>query len=180
MWAARRCHWAGSQVVCVDETWAHTNMAPVYGRARRGQRCLGPVRCGQRRTVTFIGALRAEALVAPLVLDGPLNGAAFVAWVEQALVPALRSGDIVVLDNLGSHKVAGVRAAIEAAGARLAYLPAYSPDLNPIEQLFAKLKAALRRQAARTVEALQAAMAEVLDRLQPDECARYLRHCGFS
>ena len=155
-------------------------MTPARARAPRGQRAIGFAPRSARRTSTFVCALRADGLTAPVVLDGAINGQAFVAWVEQALVPALRSGDIVVLDNLGSHKVTGVRAAIEAAGARLAYLPAYSPDLNPIEQLFAKLKAALRRQAARTVEALQAAMAEVLDRLQPDECARYLRHCGFS
>lgn len=120
-----------------------------------------------------------DGLLAPLVLDGPINGQAFVAWVEQFLVPALHAGDVVVMDNLSSHKVAGIKPAIEAAGAALRYLPPYSPDFNPIEQVFAKLKAMLRSTQARTLEALWSAIDELLDRFPSDECERYIRHGGY-
>ena len=127
----------------------------------------------------MVAAPRADGITAPLVLEGAINGPSFLAYVEQFLAPALRPGDTVVLDNLGSHKVAGVREAVEAAGATLSYLPPYSPNLNPIEQVFAKLKALLRDTAARTTEALWAAVGRLLGRFPPAECARYLAHCGY-
>ncbi len=163
----------------LDETWATTNMARRYGRAPRGQRVVDAVPHGHWRTTTVVAALRAEGIVAPLVLDGAIDGPAFLAYVEQFLAPALRPGDVLVMDNLGSHKVAGVREAVEARGASLLHLPPYSPDLNPIEMAFAKLKALLRSEAARTVEALWAAVGRLLDRFTPAECARYLAHCGY-
>ena len=163
----------------LDETWATTNMARRYGRAPRGQRVVDAVPHGHWRTTTVVAALRAEGIVAPLVLDGAIDGPAFLAYVEQFLAPALRPGDVLVMDNLGSHKVAGVREAVEARGASLLHLPPYSPDLNPIEMAFAKLKALLRSEAARTVEALWAAVGRLLDRFTPAECARYLTHCGY-
>ena len=134
---------------------------------------------GHWKTTTFIGALRAEGLTAPAVFDGAINGESFLAYVEQVLVPTLRPGDIVILDNLPSHKVDGVQAAIEAAGAELRYLPPYSPDLNPIEQMFAKFKARLRKIAARSVEALWTAIGQTVSAFQPGECANYLRHSGY-
>ena len=141
-------------MVFVDETWASTNMTPTYGRAPRGARCPGRAPQNHWHTSTFVCALRTDGLPAPCVLDGAIDGQSFRAWVEQFLAPELKRGDIVVMDNLGSHKVAGVQAAIEAAGAELRFLPPYSPDLNPIEQVFAKLKHLLRRAQARTKEAL--------------------------
>ena len=163
----------------LDETWATTNMARRYGRAPRGQRAADAVPHGHWRTTTFVGALRAEGFVAPLVVDGAINGPVFLAYVEQVLAPELRPGDVVVMDNLSSHKVGGVRAAVEAAGASLLYLPPYSPDLNPIELAFAKLKALLRAEAARTRETPWAAVARFLDRFTRAECSRYLAHCGY-
>lgn len=154
-------------------------MTPTRGRSLKGQRCLAKVPCGHWRTTTFLCGLRTEGLVAPLVLDGPINGIAFRAWVEQMLAPQLRPGDIVVMDNLGSHKVAGVEEAIQAAGAQLRYLPPYSPDLNPIEQVFAKLKTLLRTTVARTLDALADALSNLLDRFPPDECTRYIHHAGY-
>ncbi len=135
---------------------------------------------GHWKTTTFVAALRSTALTAPCVIDGPMNGNAFLAYVEQILAPTLRPGDIVVLDNLGAHKVAGVRHAIEAAGAMLLYLPPYSPDFNPIEQLFAKLKALLRKAAERSVDALWNRIADLLDAFTPHECANYLRNAGYA
>lgn len=163
----------------LDETWATTNMARRYGRAPLGQRALDAVPHGRWRTTTVVAALRADGIAAPLVLEGAINGPSFLAYVERFLAPALRPGDVLVLDNLSSHKVAGVREAVEAAGATLRYLPPYSPDLNPIEQVFAKLKALLRDAAARTTEALWAAVGQALERFPPTECARYLHHCGY-
>ena len=178
-WAAAQSSFDTSRLVFLDETWATTNMARRYGRAPRGQRVLDAVPHGHWRTTTVVAALRAEGVVAPLVLDGAIDGPAFLAYAEQILAPALRPGDVVVLDNLGSHKVAGVREAVEARGATLLYLPPYSPDLNPVEQVFAKLKALLRAEAARTVEALWAAVGRLIARFAPGECARYLAHCGY-
>ena len=167
------------RLVFLDETWATTNMARRYGRAPRGERALDAVPHGHWRTTTVVAALRAEGIAAPLVFDGAINGESFLAYVRQFLAPALRPGDVPVMDNLPSHKVAGVREAVEAAGATLRYLPPYSPDLNPIEQVFAKRKALLRSEAARTVEALWAAIGRLLERFPPAECARYLAHCGY-
>ena len=164
----------------IDETWATTNMARRYGRAQRGARVVAAVPHGHWKTTTFLAALRHDGITAPCVFDGAINGTRFLAYVEQALAPTLRPGDIVVLDNLRAHKVNGVRAAIEAAGAELLYLPPYSPDLNPIELAFAKLKALLRTAARRTVDALWHALGHALDAFSPAECARYLAHAGYA
>ena len=152
------------KLIFLDETWAKTNMTRLYGRAPRGKRLIGTAPFGHWKTTTFIAGLRHDRIVAPMVLDGPINGRAFRAWVEQCLASTLAQGDTVIADNLGSHKVAGVREAIEARGARLLFLPAYSPDLNPIEQVFAKLKALLRKAAPRTREALWKTIGASLDR----------------
>jgi transposase len=154
-------------------------MARRYGRCPRGQRLLTSVPWGHWKTTTFVAALRVDQVTAPCVFDGPIDGASFRAYVEQCLVPMLRPGDIVVMDNLASHKVAGIREAIEAAGAELRYLPPYSPDLNPIEQFFAKLKALLRKAAARTLDALIAAIAHALTRVGRRECENYLANLGY-
>jgi transposase len=167
------------RLVFIDETWATTAMARRYGRARRGARVVAAVPHGHWKTTTFLAALRHHGLTAPCVFDGAINGARFLAYVEQVLAPTLRPGDVVVLDNLSAHKVKGVRQAIEAAGAELLYLPPYSPDLNPIELAFAKLKALLRSAARRTVEALWQALGNALDSFTPTECAHYLAHAGY-
>jgi transposase len=134
---------------------------------------------GHWKTTTFVAGLRATGLTAPLVVDGPMNGRLFLAYVQQQLAPALRPGDILILDNLPAHKVTGIREAVEAVGAQLQYLPPYSPDLNPIEQVFSKLKSLLRKAAARTVSDLEAAIASLLNRFTPQECCHYLRHAGY-
>jgi transposase len=168
------------RLVFVDETWASTNMTPIRGRSRKGTRCIGYAPYGHWKTTTFICGLRTVGLVAPLVIDGPINGDIFRAWVEQMLVPVLQPGDMVVLDNLGSHKVAGIEEAIHAAGAQLLYLPPYSPDYNPIEQVFSKLKTLLRKAAARTVDDLWSAIGNLLGQFASDECEQYIRHAGYS
>jgi transposase len=142
-----------ARLVFIDETWAKTNLTRTHGRSPRGQRLVAKVPRGRWRTLTFLAALRHDGIEAPCVIDGPINGESFLAYVEQFLVPTLRPGDIVIIDNLGSHKGKAVRRAIRAAGAKLFFLPPYSPDLNPIEQVFAKLKALLRKAAERTAEA---------------------------
>jgi transposase len=154
-------------------------MARRYGRCPRGQRLVSSVPWGHWKTTTFVAALRVGEISAPCVLDGPMDGDSFRAYIEQFVVPTLRRGDIVTMDNLASHKVAGIRQAIEAAGAELRYLPAYSPDLNPIEQAFAKLKAHLRKAAARTLDALINAIADALTKFNADECANYLANSGY-
>lgn len=167
------------RLVFIDETWATTNMTRVRGRAPRGQRLVASVPHGHWKTSTFVAGLRTSGLTAPLVIDGAMNGEVFLAYVEQILAPTLSPGDIVVMDNLPSHKVAGVRAAIERCGATLVYLPPYSPDLNPIEQAFAKLKALLRKLAATTLAKLWDALGDLLDRFTPRECANYLANAGY-
>jgi transposase len=154
-------------------------MTPSHGRARRGQRLIARAPFGHWKTSTFVAALRWDGITAPAVLDGPINGRSFTAYVEQMLVPTLRKGDIVVLDNLGSHKGKAARAAIERAGAELRFLPPYSPDLNPIEQVFAKLKALLRRASPRTREALWRQIGKSLDQYSAQECANYLAASGY-
>ena len=154
-------------------------MARRYGRCPRGQRLVSAVPHGHWHTTTFLAALRHDRLTAPCVFDGPIDAECFRAYVEQCLAPTLRPGDIVVLDNLSSHKVAGIREAIEATGASLRYLPPYSPDLNPIEQFFAKLKAVLRKAAARTLDALTDAIATALRAVTPNECANYRADAGY-
>src|SRR4029450_2414762 len=155
--------------VFIDETWASTNMARTRARPPRGERPQAPIPHGHWKTTTFVAGLRLSGIVAPMVLDGPINGLAFQAYVDQVLVPELREGDIVVMDNLGSHKGAGVRAAIEAAGASLLYLPPYSPEFNPIENAFAKLKAALRKAAARSRDDLETAIRNALPTFLPED-----------
>ncbi len=154
-------------------------MARRHGRALRGQRLRASVPHGHWKTTTFIGGLRRTGMTAPMVLDGPMTGAWFLAYVEQVLVPTLSPGDIVVLDNLAAHKNASARAAVEAAGATLVFLPPYSPDLNPIENAFAKLKAMLRKAAARTLEQLWSAIAHIIDAFTPMECANYFAAAGY-
>jgi transposase len=154
-------------------------MTRTRARAPRGQRAIGAVPHGHWQTSTFLAALRLGAVTAPCVLDGPVNGPAFQAYVEQLLVPTLAPGDVVIMDNLGSHKGAAVRHAIEQAGAQLIYLPPYSPDLNPIEQLFAKLKALLRKAATRSIDTLWQAVADLLDKFHPQECANYFANSGY-
>lgn len=149
------------------------------GRSPRGKRLVASIPHGHWKTTTFIGALRATGLTAPAVFDCAINGERFLAYVDQVLVPTLKPGDIVILDNLSSHKIDGVRQAIEAAGATLRYLPPYSPDLNPIEQMFAKFKALLRKASARTVEALWSVIGDMVTRFEPDECANYLTNSGY-
>ena len=167
------------RLVFIDETGAATNMARRYGRCPRGQRLVTSVPWGHWKTTTFVAALRLDQVTAPCVFDGPIDGASFRAYVEQCLVPTLRPGDIVVMDNLASHKVAGIKHAIEAVGAEPRYLPPYSPDLNPIEQFFAKLKALLRKAAARTLDALIAAIAHALTTVSPRKCENYLANRGY-
>jgi transposase len=154
-------------------------MARRYGRCPKGNRLKAAVPHGHWKTTTFLAGLCHDGLIAPLVLDGPIDAESFRAYVEQFLIPALRPGQIVILDNLSSHKVAGIREAIEAAQAHLLYLPPYSPDLNPIEQLFAKIKAFMRKAGARTVETLWAAVADAIRTLCPQECLNFLRHAGY-
>jgi transposase len=167
------------RLVFIDETGAATDMARRYGRCPRGQRLVASVPWGHWKTTTFVAALRVEGITAPCVFDGPMDGPCFRSYIEQFVVPILRPGDIVVMDNLSSHKVVGIREAIEAAGAELRYLPPYSPDLNPIEQFFAKLKALLRKAAARTIDALFAAIADALTAVSPQECQNYLANQGY-
>ena len=156
-----------------------TKMARLRGRAPRGERCRAGVPHGHWKTTTFTGGLRLTGMSAPFVYDGAMNGAVFMAYVEQVLVPTLSPGDIVVMDNLPAHKTSGVRKAIEQTGAALLFLPPYSPDFNPIENAFAKLKALLRARAQRTISALWHAVAELLDAFTPTECANYFRAAGY-
>ena len=167
------------RLVFIDETWASTNMARLRGRAPRGERLRMAVPYGHWKTTTFVGALTLRGFIAPFVLDGPINRCAFETYVEKVLVPELRPGDIVIMDNLSSHKGPRVRELIEAAGASLRYLPPYSPDFNPIENAFAKLKALLRRAAERTVGALWDRIGIALDAFTPAECANYFTAAGY-
>jgi transposase len=167
------------KLVFIDETWASTDMTRHYGRCERGRRLIAFAPGGHWMTTTFIAALRHDRITAPYVFDGPINGISFLAYVRQALVPTLSPGDIVIMDNLGSHKVAGVREAIETAGATLLYLPPYSPDLDPIEQVFAKLKNKLRKAAQRTVDALWDAVGIALHDFPPDQCSNYFLNSGY-
>ncbi len=179
VWRVQQAGLAPEKLVFLDETWAKTNMTRTRGRALCGERLVARVPHGHWKTTTFLAALRVSGLTAPLVVDGAINGEIFLGYVEQHLVPTLRPGDIVILDNLKAHKVAGVQAAIARAGADLWYLPPYSPDFNPIELVFAKFKWLLRTAAERTVAALWSRCGELLDRFQETECRNYFRHCGY-
>jgi transposase len=169
-----------ARLVFIDETGTATDMAPLRGWCRRGARLIGKVPYGHWKTTTFVAGLRCDGISAPLVIDCPMNGTIFRTYVEQCLVPELKPGDIVIMDNLAAHKVAGIRETINAAGASVLYLPPYSPDLNPIEQLFAKLKALLRKAAARSIEALWQAIGRLLDAFNSQECANYFRNAGYA
>ena len=179
-WQARQASIDPKRLVFIDETWAKTNMAPLRGWGPRGQRLIGKAPHGRWHTLTFLAALRADRIDAPCLFNGPINGQKFLAYVEQFLVPTLRSGDIVIMDNLGSHKSKAVRIAIRNAGAKLLFLPPYSPDLNPIEQAFAKLKHWLRQAQARSNEDIYKAMKPILERFKPNECAAYLANAGYA
>lgn len=185
--ARRRAQWKKYQgrldprrLVFIDETWAKTNMTRTHGWCARGERLVGKAPHGHWRTLTFLAALRADRIDAPCVIDGPINGESFLAYVEQFLIPTLRPGDVVVIDNLGSHKGKAVRQAIRAVGAKLLFLPAYSPDLNPIEQVFAKLKTLLRKAEERTVEATWKRIGQLLSCFTAAECANYFRNAGYA
>ena len=185
--ARRRAQWKTYQgridprrLVFIDETWAKTNMTRLHGRCRCGDRLVAKVPHGRWHTLTFLAALRCDRIEAPCVIDGPINGRSFLAYVEQMLVPTLRPGDVVIMDNLGSHKRQAVRRAIRAAGAKLLFLPPYSPDLNPIEQVFAKLKTLLRKLDARTVETTWRGIGQLLDAFAPQECANYFKNSGYA
>jgi transposase len=166
--------------VFIDETWIKTNMAPLRGCGQKGQRLRAFSPYGHWRTLTFLGALRCDRLTAPCVFDGPINGQCFQAYVEQQLVPVLKQGDIVIMDNLGSHKSAAVRQAIKAAGARLWFLPPYSPDLNPIEQAFAKIKHWMRQAQKRTVEDTWRHIGMLVNTIDNSECSNYLANAGYA
>jgi len=184
--ARRRAQWRTYQhrvdpdrLVFIDETWTKTNMAPLRGWAPRGERLPAKVPYGHWNTMTFIAALRHDRIEAPWLLDRPINAERFLAYVEAVLVPTLRRGDVVIVDNLQSHKRRAVREAIRKAGAKLFFLPKYSPDLNPIEQVFAKLKHLLRKAAARTKEAVCDTIGTLLDSYTAEECANYFRNSGY-
>jgi putative transposase len=166
-------------LVFIDETWIKTNMAPIRGWGIKGERLKGFAPDGRWHTLTFLAALRANALTAPCVVDGPINGTVFRAYVEQFLVPVLRPGDIVILDNLGSHRAQAIRDAILAAGAKLAFLPPYSPDFNPIEQVFAKVKHWLRMAKERSIDAIHDHLATLVDGIGQNECANYFTAAGY-
>jgi transposase len=184
--ARRRAQWIRyqdrvdpSRLVFIDETWTKTNMTPLRGWAPCGMRLVTKVPHGHWNTTTFLAALRHDRIEAPWLLEGPINGESFAIYVEKVLLPTLRPGDIVIMDNLGSHKGKIIRRMIRSIGAKLLFLPKYSPDLNPIEQVFAKLKHLLRKAAARTVETVCAAIGELLGTFTKDECANYFKNSGY-
>ena len=169
-----------ARLVFIDETAVTTKMVRLNGRSPRGVELIGHAPCGYWKTITFVAALRRNKMVAPLAVDGAMNAEMFLAYVEQSLVPTLRRGDIVIMDNVNVHKAAAIREAIESARATLRYLPKYSPDLNPIEMPFSKFKAFLRKAAERTVRRLRGAIRSFLPRLTPRECTNYFRHAGYA
>lgn len=168
-----------SRLIFIDETSASTKMARLRGRAKKGERCRASVPHGHWKTTTFTAGLRLNGLIAPMLLDGPMNGPAFLAYAEQVLAPELRPGDVAIMDNLPAHKVSGVREAIEKAGATLLFLPPYSPDFNPIEMAFSKLKALLRKAAARTIDDLWRVIGQCLGQFSPLECCNYFQAAGY-
>jgi transposase len=185
--ARRRAQWqryqrriAPDRLVFIDETWTKTNMAPLRGWAPKGERLRSKVPYGHWHTMTFIAALRLDRIDAPWLLDGPINADRFHTYVERVLAPTLRAGDMVVVDNLASHRRPDIRAAIRQAGAKLFFLPKYSPDLNPIEQVFAKLKHLLRKAAARTKAAVSKTIGELLNSFTAEECTSYFRNSGYA
>lgn len=185
--ARRREQWRRYQgridprrLVFIDETWVKTNMAPLRGWGDRGARLIDYAPAGHWRTMTFLAALRNDRVDAPWVINGPINGEIFRVYVQTQLLQTLKPGDIVVVDNLGSHKSEQVRRMIRAAGARIFFLPAYSPDLNPIEQFFSKIKQHMRKAMARSVDAVHEAAATALATITPEECNSYIVNSGYS
>jgi transposase len=178
-WVDRQDDLDPERLIFIDESGLSTKMARLRGWALKGERCRAAIPHGHWKTITFVGGLTLAGFVAPMLLDGPMDGESFLAWIEQMLAPTLRPGHIVIMDNLAAHKVAGVKQAIEARGAELRYLPPYSPDLNPIENAFAKLKAHVRKSAARTLDALERAAANALRRFQPGQCKNFFAHAGY-
>jgi transposase len=168
-----------ARLVFIDETWTNTSMVRLRGRCPRGERLIGYAPHGQWKTLTFVAGLRHRAMVAPFVIEGAINGQIFLAYVKQCLAPTLKRGDIVVMDNLPVHKVVGVEQAIEAAGATLLYLPPYSPDLNPIEPAFSKVKAHLRKAAEHTIPRLLRRIGRIVTDFSPQECKNFFRHAGY-
>jgi transposase len=179
-WAVRIPGLDPAKLVFIDETSANTKMTRRYGRSPRGQRVVEAVPHGHWKTTTFVAALRSEGLVAPMVIDGAMNGDLFVAYAKQVLVPTLKAGDVVVLDNLSSHKRVAAVQAIEEVGCTVAYLPPYSPDYNPIELAFAKVKARLRAAKLRTIDKVENFFGTVHEAFDPDECRGYIRHSGYN
>ena len=179
-WKAGQAGLDPTKLVFIDETGTNTKMVRAYGRCRKGQRLIGRQPFGHWKTTTFTAGLRCDGITAPWVLDGPMNRDAFLVYIDKVLGPTLRKDDVVVMDNLPAHKGETVKALVEARGARLLFLPPYSPDLNPIELAFAKLKALLRKAAERTVDALWDRIGLVLDAFTPQECANYFRHDGYA
>lgn len=184
--ARKRARWRTHQasidrrrLLFIDETWIKTNMAPLRGWGPRGQRLQADVPHGHWKTLTLIAALRHDRIEAPFVIEGPINGEAFLIYVEQVLVPVLRPHDVVILDNLGSHKGKQARKLVRAAGAHLIFLPPYSPDLNPIEQAFAKFKHLMRKAAARSIDATWRAAGELISQFSPEECTNYFTNSGY-
>jgi len=178
-WQQRQPLLEPERLVFLDETGATTKMARLRGRSKRGARLVAAIPHGHWKTTTFVAGLRRDGMIAPMVVDAPMNGVIFKAYVEQALAPALKPGDIVIMDNLPAHKIVGARDAIEAVGAELVFLPPYSPDFNPIEMAFSKLKAMLRKQAERTRDGLWRTIGQIIDLYEPDECAAYFKHAGY-
>jgi transposase len=180
LWKQHQDKVPAGRLIFIDETWAKTNMTRLHGRCAKGRRLIGKVPHGHRRTLTFVAGLRCDGIIAPCVFDGPIDGESFLAWVIQFLLRDLRPGDIVVMDNLSSHKGKAVRRAIRSAGAKLFFLPPYSPDLNPIEQAFSKLKTLLRKENARTIEQVERCIAKLLRQVSPGECINYFQEAGYA
>jgi transposase len=178
-WPATVAAAAPRRLIFLDETWFTTSMARLFGYAPCGQRLVDFLPYGHWQTTTFIGGLTKHGLIAPMVLDGAINAAAFTAYIEQILVKEIRPGDLVILDNLAAHKTAGVRATLARSGINVLYLPPYSPDLNPIENAFSKLKRLVRTAAERSVDGLWRAIGQLIDSFSPTECRSYFRHCGY-
>jgi transposase len=180
LWRRQQSSWDPKRLVFIDETGLNTKLARLYGRCPRGERCLSAVPYGHWRTSTFLAALRQDQITAPFLVDGPVDAEVFLVYLEQVLLPCLQPGDTLILDNLATHKVQGVAALLQAKGVELRYLPPYSPDLNPIELAFSKLKTHLRQAAARDLEALHSALAAALNSFSPKHCRGFFRHAQYA
>ena len=180
LWRGQQPDWDVRRLVFIDETGLNTKLARLYGRCLRGQRCLSVVPHGHWQSTTFIAALRHEQIEAPFLVDGPIDAEIFTVYLQKVLCPCLHPGDTLILDNLATHKVQGVRQLLSEKGIGLRYLPPYSPDLNPIEMAFAKLKAHLRQAAARTLDDLQSAVANSLNAFSASDCRAFFRHAQYA